>query len=163
MTIKLSPADEAEFRRILKKVCRRSRMLESARHIQHGSTSVFRHSVSVAYVTFYLARRFGIQTDAHTLVRGALLHDYFLYDWHERDDTHRWHGFIHAERALANAMEDFELNEIEQDMIRKHMFPLNRKPPRCREAWLLCLADKLCSGRETVAGIWERRKVLQRR
>ena len=49
------------------------------------------------------------------------------------------------------------------DMIRKHMFPLNRKPPRCREAWLLCLADKLCSGRETVAGIWERRKVLQRR
>ena len=160
MTIKLSPQDEAEFHRILKEVARNSRFLESGRYIQHGSTSVLRHSVAVAYTSLYLARRLRVRVDSYTLVRGALLHDYFLYDWHEKDDSHKWHGFIHAEKALKNAMEDFELNKIEKDMIRRHMFPLNLRPPRYKEAWILCLADKICSGQETVAGIWERIRKL---
>ena len=156
MAIRLSRQDEAEFRRILTEVSRHSRFLESSRYIQHGSTSVFRHSVAVAYTSFYLARRLRVKVDEHTLVRGALLHDYFLYDWHEKDDSHKWHGFIHAEKALENAMQDFDLNEVEQDMIHRHMFPLNLKPPKYREAWILCMADKICSGQETVTGIWER-------
>lgn len=94
--------------------------------------------------------------DQHALIRGALLHDYFLYDWHEKDDSHKWHGFYHAGKALQNAMEDFALSEIEKETIRRHMFPLNPIPPRCREAWIVTLADKICSGGETVEGLWEK-------
>ena len=51
---------------------------------------------------------------------------------------------------MKNARRDFELNEIEQDMIRKHMFPLNPVPPKYRESWILCMADKICASKETV-------------
>ena len=84
------------------------------------------------------------------LVRGALLHDYFLYDWHTPDPAHRLHGFRHAGTALRNADRDFELNDTERDMIKKHMFPLNPALPRFKETAVLCLADKYCALRETV-------------
>ena len=79
-----------------------------------------------------------------------MLHDYFLYDWHTPDPAHRLHGFRHAETALRNADRDFELNDTERDMIKKHMFPLNPAPPRFKETAVLCLADKYCALRETV-------------
>ena len=31
-------------------------------------------------------------------------------------------------------------------------FPLVPVPPTCREAWIVCLADKWCALRETIAG-----------
>ncbi|MDY4045137.1 MAG: phosphohydrolase, partial [Oscillospiraceae bacterium] len=52
--------------------------------------------------------------------------------------------------ALRNADRDFELNDTERDMIKKHMFPLNPTPPRFKETAVLCLADKYCALRETV-------------
>lgn len=156
MNIRLTRADERIFRQVLTEVCRHSRMMQSVHYMQHGSTSVFRHSVAVAYVSLWLARYIRLRVRERTLIRGALLHDYFLYDWHEKDDSHKWHGFYHAGKALHNAQEDFDLNEIEQDMIRRHMFPLNLTPPRYRESWLLCIADKICSGGETAEGILER-------
>ena len=78
----------------------------------------------------------------------ALLHDYFLYDWHDKDPSHRLHGFTHPRRALENAAADWELTDRERDIILHHMFPLTPLPPRSREAWLVCLADKLCAVQE---------------
>lgn len=54
--------------------------------------------------------------------------------------------------ALARAEEDFELTSRERNIIVRHMFPLVPVPPTCREAWIVCLADKWCALRETVAG-----------
>ena len=80
------------------------------------------------------------------LVRGALLHDYFLYDWHAFDGgAHRLHGLFHAGRALKNARAEHALSPIEENAIHRHMFPLTPIPPRCREGWLVCLADKACA------------------
>ncbi len=96
--------------------------------------------------------RVGISVDRASLLRGALLHDYFLYDWHDPDPSHRLHGFRHPFFALARAEEDFELTPRERNIIVRHMFPLVPVPPTCREAWIVCLADKWCALRETVAG-----------
>lgn len=159
MAYQLSAQQEKIFYDILEELCKNTRLLESCRYMQHGSTSVFRHSVSVAYVCYYLAVRINAPVDKRSLIRGALLHDYFLYDWHEKDESHKWHGFHHAKKAWENAMRDIpDLNEVEQDMIRCHMFPLNLVLPKTMEGWLLCCADKICSGRETVAGKKCRRK-----
>lgn len=114
-------------------------------YIQHGNASTLEHCVAVAYISFIVAKRFHIRCDYNSLIRGALLHDYFLYDWHVADDSHKWHGFHHAKKALHNACRDFELNNIEKDIIVKHMFPLNIKPPRYRESFIVMLADKYCS------------------
>ena len=82
-------------------------------------------------------------------MRGALLHDYFLYDWHDKDHPKR-HGWKHASIALENAADDFSINPVEADMIKKHMFPFNLTAvPRYRETVILTVADKVCSFKET--------------
>ena len=58
--------------------------------------------------------------------------------------------FSHAQTALKNARKDFELGEIEQDVIQKHMFPLNLKPPKYKESVLVCVADKISALDETI-------------
>lgn len=114
-------------------------------HKQHGTTTVFAHCVHVACMSVRIARRLQVQVDVPAMVRGALLHDYFLYDWHVSHREHRWHGFRHAGWALANATRDFELGKIERDIIKKHMFPLNPALPRYKETVIVSLADKLCA------------------
>lgn len=117
--------------------------------MQHGTTSCYEHSVMVACMSLRLAKKFRLSVDTRSLVRGALLHDYFLYDWHIPDASHRWHGFTHPVCALRNATRDFSLNHIEQNIILRHMFPLNPIPPRYKESILVCIADKICALRET--------------
>ena len=125
-------------------------MLRSRTFIQHGATSVYEHSLHVAAKSLELARRMKLHVDERAMVRGALLHDFFLYDWHVADPTHRLHGFYHARTAYRNAEKEFALGRIERDVILRHMFPLTLIPPRCREGLLVCLADKLCAVSETV-------------
>lgn len=157
MKYQLPKENEKIFMEKLEEICKNSRLLEANQHMQHGTTSVFRHSVSVAYVSYYLALKWKVDVDMDSLLRGALLHDYFLYDWHEKEDWHKWHGYRHADHALKNAMRDFKLNKIEKNMIRCHMFPLNlTRIPRYKESWILCCADKICSSAETAAGIAQR-------
>lgn len=119
---------------------------------QHGSVTTFAHSIRVACLAVWLADRLGLwgRVDARSLVRAALLHDYFLYDWHDWDDgEHRLHGFTHGGAALRNAMRDFELNHIERDAIRCHMFPMTPTPPSYAEGYLVTMADKISATRET--------------
>ena len=116
---------------------------------QHGSTTVYDHVLSVASTALRLARRMRLRIDEDSLIRGALLHDYFLYDWHVRDPERPLHGFYHPKAALKNASEDFRLNHRECNIIRRHMFPLTPVPPATKEGLLVCLADKLCALRET--------------
>ena len=103
-------------------------------YMQHGKVSVFHHSIGVACFSLYLAKVLPFKVDISALIRGALLHDYFLYDWHIKEASHRMHGFTHAKKALANAERDFELCNIERDIIKKHMFPLNIKLPKYKES-----------------------------
>ena len=94
-------------------------------------------------------RLFRLRINRTSLVRGALLHDFFLYDWHEKNAGHPFHGWTHPATALYNARRRFPLNYREQNIIRSHMWPFTlRKLPRCREAVLVNLADKICSSWE---------------
>ena len=99
----------------------------------------------------YPAARLNIRIHIRQMIRGALLHDYFLYDWHKQEVPHRFHGFTHPKTALRNAERDFDLSERECDIISKHMFPLTLVPPMHRESWIVSMADKYCALRETFA------------
>ena len=134
----------------IRELRREGRLDEEKMAMQHGTTSIYRHSLRVAYTSLWLMERWQLHLEARTLVRGALLHDYFLYDWHQKDLSHRLHGFRHPKTALGNAEQDYYLNWKEKNIIARHMFPLLPLPRRCREAWLVCLADKWCALGETV-------------
>lgn len=121
-------------------------------HIQHGNVTVNSHCVNVAKYSLAISKKLGIRCSEKDLVRGALLHDYFLYDWHEKihRDRKKLHGFYHPGIALRNAAKEYKLTNREKDIIKKHMWPLTVVPPQCREAWIVTAADKYCSLLETI-------------
>lgn len=125
------------------------RVQSQSRFMQHGTTSVLAHEHNVAWLALRLGRALPGSVDERSMTRGALLHDYFLYDWHDPNNGHPKHATEHPQYALANAMEDFNLNETEQDVIAHHMFPLTR-PPRTKEGALVCTADKIVALDETL-------------
>lgn len=118
--------------------------------IQHGDTSIYEHSLNVAMLSLFIVSLLNIRVNERAIVRGALLHDYFLYDWHKKSNENRRHGFYHAGRALKNARRDFRLSPVEEDIIEKHMFPLNIAPPKYRESVIVCIADKIGAAAETL-------------
>ncbi len=120
--------------------------------IQHGTYSVYDHSLFVTSMCISISKKLHLKINERSLVRGALLHDYFLYDWHEKTKENMIHGFTHPGKALRNAEKCFKLNAVEKNMIKRHMFPLTPVPPRFKESMVLCLADKICATYETVGG-----------
>lgn len=147
----------AELEKTAGDILHAENMQLSKKNIQHGSVSVFEHSVAVTVKCLELADMLHAKVDRRSLIRGALLHDYFLYDWHDGGRRHPPHGFTHAKTALENAEKEFGLNRTERDMIYCHMFPLNiTRIPACRESVILCIADKIVGTSETVGGYAER-------
>ena len=139
-----------DFSKIMDELNTTSRFPETKNYIQHGNTTVYHHCVFVAYTSCKIANKFNLNVDKSSLIRGALLHDYFLYDWHDKNKPVKFHGFKHPRIALENATEDFTLTKKEKDIILHHMFPLNLTPPASKEAWIICLADKICATAETL-------------
>jgi uncharacterized protein len=126
-----------------------SRILDNNKFIQHGSTTLFQHCRNVALLSLKISRVFHIKVDTKSMVRGALLHDYYLYDWHDKMTRPHLHGYVHPAIALANAEKIYTLNPIEIDIIKHHMFPLTLCPPQTKEGVIVSLSDKLCSTYET--------------
>ena len=116
---------------------------------QHGGTTRYSHCVSVAYYSLRAANKLKISYDARSLVTGALLHDYYFYDWRKKNISHLQNGYIHPKVALYNAMRDYDLNPLEQNIIVRHMFPVTPVPPKNREGLIVCITDKLCGLAET--------------
>lgn len=123
---------------------------EELKYIQHGDVSVYEHSINVMKTCLSIANKLPVKIDYDSLTKGALLHDYFLYDWHVPDPSHRLHAFKHPKIARKNAKRDFGLNKKEENMILSHMFPLSTTIPKYKESIILCLADKYCATIETI-------------
>ena len=131
--------------------------------VQHGIYSVYDHSLFVTSMCLRIAKKMKLHVDEKAMVRGALLHDYFLYDWHNKSWANSIHGYTHPGKALKNAEKDFKLGRIEKNMIKRHMFPLTPIPPKYKEGMILCLADKICALYETFGGIKHKRRIRKER
>lgn len=145
-----------EFYRLLREnasdILHSANFQKTRHHIQHGTMPVHRHCLDVAGQSIKINRALGLGCKERDLIRGALLHDYFLYDWHDknRENYQSLHGFYHPGIALRNARKEYHLTRREEDIIKKHMWPLTIVPPLCREAWVVTMADKYCSLLETL-------------
>ncbi len=150
--IKQINSSDFDFYEALNPILRLPEMQKTKEFIQHGRVSVFLHSIMVAKYSVMLAKALHIDCDLNSLARGAFLHDFFLYDWHDKNARgNGLHGFRHPERALENALHFCNVNKKEMDIISKHMWPLTiTKIPKCRESWLVCAVDKYCSVIETL-------------
>ncbi|MBQ5330147.1 MAG: HD domain-containing protein [Oscillospiraceae bacterium] len=118
---------------------------------QHGTTTTLDHCLNVSFYNFLACKMLGL--NARAGARGGLLHDLFLYDWHERPvgKGGLTHSIFHPRVALENAKKHFELTKLEQEIILKHMFPYTLDGmPKSKEAFVISLIDKYCCLMETV-------------
>lgn len=138
-----------ELKTLVKELRAHGRLAQLEQFAQHGRITTFDHVVRVAALSLRIARRLPVAVSETELARGALLHDYYLYDWHHCEN--RAHAVNHPVIALGNAVQDFELSRRERNIIASHMWPLPpTRVPQCREAWIVCMADKVCSLQETL-------------
>ncbi len=122
------------------------------KYMQHGNVSTYEHCENVAKLSYNIDRLLSLRSDLRVLLLGAMLHDFYLYDWHKKDHgAHRLHGFRHARTACLNAKKFYHVDERISHVIYCHMWPLNpERIPMSREAWIVCIADKAVSFYETL-------------
>ncbi len=150
---------EKEFYDIINDIYKHEEFMKLKRFFHHNS-SIYAHVRDVAYFSYRACKY--LKLDYRSAARGALLHDFFLYDWrnHDEPDLHRdkYHGIEHPRIALANAEKYFKLNDIERDIIVKHMWPLTLMPPRYKESYIVTFADKYLSSKEFIDDFTKNRK-----
>lgn len=138
------------FRNVANGITSRGRFYMLNSFVAHGNVSVYMHSLKVAALSYYIAVKSGIKCDLKSLIEGALLHDYYLYDWHD-NKPFTFHGLKHHKIALKNAESDYELTKTAKSIIYSHMFPLTFWAiPWEIEARIVMRADKIVSIRETM-------------
>jgi len=113
----------------------------------HRNKTRLEHVKEVSYISFLLGKKFSLDCDA--IVRGALLHDLFYYDWLRGGP--RLHGFKHSNIALRNARKVTILSKKEEDIIKKHMWPLTIMPPIYLESFIVSVVDTFCSTRDYIS------------
>lgn len=131
-----------EFSDYLKEFINNEKYNELNNYIAHGKSTLLSHSINVAYLSYLKAIKKPNKYDIKSLVRGALLHDLYFYDWHKKGHG-RLHGFYHPKKAYNNAIKYFQVNKKEENIIKSHMFPLTLFIiPKYIESWLVQRMDK---------------------
>ena len=126
-----------------------SEVKQMKRWRHHFSVTCYEHSLFVSYVAFRLARRLG--WDYRAAARAGLLHDLYLYDPADRSAHPGNQCLDHPVAALRNAQALCpDLSRREANAILTHMWPLAVHLPRCREAVVVNLADKICATLEVI-------------
>ena len=110
----------------------------------HREITTHYHSVYVSYNVLKVCEKLSV-TNEREIVRAALLHDFYLYEWYtEKHDEN--HIFYHPKESVKNIEAHFgELTELQRNMILSHMFPTAKVMPKYFGSWLLTLTDKRCA------------------
>lgn len=141
--LSLHHAKAAPFKELIQDLLRTPEVLGLDNYDQHLNTSRLQHSLNVAYYAYLISKN--MEVNHKDLVRGALLHDLFLYDWREVNASAQEHFHLHPRVALDNAKKITEVSEVMEDVIVNHMWPLGSSKPKTKEAWIVQASDKLCT------------------
>ena len=139
-----------EFFEIIKDIISNDTVRQMKNFRQHCNTSCYKHCMKVAYYTYIACKK--MRLDYVSATRAAMVHDLFLYDWRKKYrnvDLPGLHAFVHPKIALKNASKLFDLNDIEKDVISKHMWPVTFGFPKYMESYIVTIMDKYSACLET--------------
>ncbi len=112
----------------------------------HIHESVYDHVLRVSFDCYKIGKRWGM--DYQSLAIAGILHDFYEKPWQydlEVKPFFQKHAFTHAKNAIVNAKKIYGTKVVTpkvEQIMETHMFPLNKKFPRSKEAWLLTIVDK---------------------
>lgn len=108
----------------------------------HRGSNCYEHSFKVAKkaIRKSLNRK---NVNLEVVLLGAILHDYYLYDWRKDRSKLKKHGKNHPDIAIENAIKDFNIPDEVKKVIKSHMWPINIKDyPKSKEAKIVSISDK---------------------
>lgn len=131
----MSVNKEIEFNNIVSDILKNDKFITLKYELHHG-ISRLEHSLHVARTTYRLCKMLHIK-DYEDATRAALLHDFYVSDEIVSND------FVnHPEVACQNAIEHFDINVKQQNIIAAHMFPLSKELPKNLDSWIVSGVDK---------------------
>jgi len=110
----------------------------------HREVTTHFHSMYVSYTVMKMCEALH-PSEEREIVRAALLHDFYLYEWYteKHEEKHIWY---HPKQSVKNIEARFgKLSDMQRNMILAHMFPMSYETPSSLGAWLLTAADKRCA------------------
>lgn len=75
--------DDRRFIKTARKILANEKVQQMKQYVQHGDVSTYEHCLMVCLYAYMYAKRLKLKINIEALVKGALLHDFFLYDWHK--------------------------------------------------------------------------------
>lgn len=128
---------QKEFNKIIKDIVTNEEFMKLQNEVHH-STTRFDHSLRVAYEVYTKLK--DNNPNYVEVTRAALLHDFFFDDDLSSSQNDRLNN--HPLIALENAKKYFDINELQENIILSHMYPLSYCLPRFKESWIVSLMDK---------------------
>lgn len=135
----MTKKNNKEFTSLIEDIEHNKKFNKLNKELHHG-ISRYEHSYRVASWTYKVCNFLKMSKCAET-TRAALLHDFYIDSDLDSAKNYQKLG-EHPNKALENSMKYFELDEVQQDIIKTHMFPCNKNIPKYKESWLVSLIDK---------------------
>lgn len=140
--------ESSEYYNIVKPILEHKEFQKRQKFPHHGEKTVYDHSLEVSILSYRIAKK--LKLDYKSAAIGGLLHDFYNKPWQddqEKKPFFKRHGFVHASEARVNSKTYFNelMNQKIENIILRHMFPLNLTPPRYKEGWVITAVDKYVS------------------
>lgn len=133
--------NDTEFNNLITDIATNQIVQKMKNFPQHYDTTCYDHCLNVAFLSYKICKK--LHLDYASAARASMLHDLFLYNWRYKENGRKGlHAFTHPKTALSNSKAIFNLSEIEEDIIIKHMWPLTITLPKYLESYIVCYADK---------------------
>lgn len=140
--MKITDEEKKELEDIYQSLLHDEKILKMMDISMHRGSNCYIHSFKVAKTAIRRALRHR-KCNLHTILVGAILHDYYLYDWRVDHSKMKHHLSSHPYTAAENAERDFGIHEPVKKVIHSHMWPVNFFDfPKTKEARIISLADK---------------------
>ncbi len=156
--MKISEEKKRQLEDIYQAFLHDDRILRMRDIFMHRGSNCYIHSFKVAKLAIKRALRHS-KGDLVTILVGAILHDYYLYDWRMDHSKKKEHIYKHPYVAAENAERDFSIHEPIKKVIQTHMWPFNIDDfPKTKEARIISLADKTIYLKEIMCSVEYKRK-----
>ena len=133
--------NDQNYMNIIKDIISNEMVQKMKEYRQHYNVSCFDHCLYVSYNLYKICKKHNL--DYTSAARAGLIHDLFLYDWRKRENGRKGlHAYTHSKTAYENANKIFKLNDIEKDIVLKHMWPVTLGIPKYKESFLITIIDK---------------------
>ena len=139
-----------DFNKFIEKYATHPKVVEMKNYSHHGINR-YDHSYRVAYHTYVITKK--IKLNYKSATKAAMLHDFFHSE--VQDDNSVKRLIAHPDYAVINAKKHFGINEMEEDIISKHMFPITFSPPKYVEGWIVDIVDDYVSIYERLLSVFK--------